>query len=373
MADDRDCVIEGNLTNEELQQVLSAKQLRDITFQDVTECPSQLFDQLSQLKFLKFLLFKNVSAPLDDIKNAQKMPKILHLNFESTPITDTDVQHLAHHPSLERVWLNDTRITDEALKALATIPNLTDLELDGTAVTETGMTYLAKAKSLNHLTIRRTAITDAGILNLAPLPKLSLTLACCKDTSITQQGLDRLSEERKRFAKNSKRGTTSASVSKPKKQMPVTDIPEAELIAAREVLYGFFKAMHELEKRWFEEFQEQKKSPTTVQRSIEQIRQDNKLKKDECQAIFSQYCTDKKRAYGKPNVISFGSPTEYDSEPEKEPITFVAMPTKSRMIIETEYVWINEDRHQYVLLKKDGRWLIDSKKRWDDGWKPNSL
>ncbi len=99
------------------------------------------------------------------------------------------------------------------------------------------------------------------------------------------------------------------------------------------------------------------------------------LCRQECQAIFANFCTTKKRAYGKPDNFSIGG-VEYQAEREKEPITAIRLATPSKVLIETKQnfgVGHVNYRCQYVLLKKAGNWLIDSKKVWGRGWEPTLL
>jgi hypothetical protein len=75
------------------------------------------------------------------------------------------------------------------------------------------------------------------------------------------------------------------------------------------------------------------------------------------QAVFEVYCTPIKRPYGRNG--SFQMPPEYD--PAEEYLIAVNQVGPRR----AELITRNEKRrceYLYVLLKKDGRWLLEGKK-----------
>ena len=86
--------------------------------------------------------------------------------------------------------------------------------------------------------------------------------------------------------------------------------------------------------------------------------------RERCREIFSRYCTPKTRVYGRPENISIGGTPDYEADPDQEPITSVDTPSQQRIVIETKQKFSVHYRCQYVLLKKDGQWRIDSKQVW---------
>lgn len=90
---------------------------------------------------------------------------------------------------------------------------------------------------------------------------------------------------------------------------------------------------------------------------------DEKFQKQKSKVIkiFDVYCTDKERKYGRPTTISYGS--EYDPENEKV-ITIEEGASKSKAIVHTETTSELPTKYQYVVVKKKGKWLLDTKKRY---------
>jgi hypothetical protein len=112
-----------------------------------------------------------------------------------------------------------------------------------------------------------------------------------------------------------------------------------------EVLRGFIAAMN----RWEAESERIFKQPdgalvTRFNRPAQEL-------------IFDEFCTPKDRKYGR--LGSFSMPPEYD--PEHEEILEVRPVGPRRVEIETQRRSGGKGRIQYVLLKTNGMWLIDSK------------
>lgn len=82
--------------------------------------------------------------------------------------------------------------------------------------------------------------------------------------------------------------------------------------------------------------------------------------------IFRLYCTPRERKSGRPAVLHFSRPPDYD--PEAEPIISIEYPKAARAVLQTRDTR-RDLEFSYVLLRKDGRWLLDGKKiRSGDGW-----
>lgn len=93
----------------------------------------------------------------------------------------------------------------------------------------------------------------------------------------------------------------------------------------------------------------------------------------EVSKIFDKFCTKKERKFGKPTVISYGN--EYDLEKEK--ITEIEEHSKNKAIVYTETTDVAlPSRFQYGVVKKNGKCLLDTKKRystWKKKWVVDSL
>ena len=85
-------------------------------------------------------------------------------------------------------------------------------------------------------------------------------------------------------------------------------------------------------------------------------------------SIISKYCTDKERKMSRPNAISWGVEGSYVYDPNKEKIIDIQESRKNRFIVTTR---TDDEYLQYVIVKKNNKFLIDSKKRRflnDDKW-----
>ncbi len=358
-----DWIVEGAVAPSDLELLLQNKKANCLTFQKITAFPPRPFQGLSALKSLKFVTLNNCPLAPGDFADLAALPKLEALLCTECPVKDDDLGALRGHPKLGRLWLNGSRITDAGLDDVAAIVGLVHLGLDDTAITDAGLAKLGAALKLNHLTLRNTAVTNEGILQLAALPKLKLSAPLVSGTAVTEGGLDALFQEQSERARAAK----GAGKSKPAAMLA----PE-EIDAAKATLYAFFREMHECEKRFAEAIgaipdQPRKQVPLETSLALfEQCR-------EAYQQIFEKHCTLKKRAMGKAANASIGWPPEYEADPQKEPVTSVETPSATRVVIETQQHFKVQDRCQYVLLKRDGRWLIDSKKLWRNGWEQTLL
>ena len=96
-------------------------------------------------------------------------------------------------------------------------------------------------------------------------------------------------------------------------------------------------------------------------------------RKTECIKIFNEYCTNKERKYGRPTTISYG----YEYNPQSESVVTVEINSKSKATIYTETADNGfPSKYQYGVIKKSGKWLLDTKKRYSNfkkKWVINSL
>ena len=77
-------------------------------------------------------------------------------------------------------------------------------------------------------------------------------------------------------------------------------------------------------------------------------------------SIISKYCTDKERKMSRPNAISWGVEGSYVYDPNMEKIIDIQESRKNRFIVTTR---TDDEYLQYVIVKKNNKFLIDSKKR----------
>lgn len=97
---------------------------------------------------------------------------------------------------------------------------------------------------------------------------------------------------------------------------------------------------------------------------IEKLRQQKELLTD----IFRKHCTAKKRVYGRPNTISYGS----DYDPEEEKITQVSE-GKDKIEITTQREKPMKEVFIYTLVRKGDEWFLVSKRSYCNQPKPTYL
>ena len=350
---DEDWIAEGELDETHLRELGSNHKIHAIEFRSVTRFPERPLRHLASIRRLKHLQFHSCPITSGDLVDLASLTNLESLWFDGCPVGDEGIEELARLPKLARVVLNNTHITDAALKHLATIPRLDWLWLDGTAVTDRGLAHLTAATGLNSLAIRNTAVTDDGILPLAVLSKLNLSAGAVRGSAVTEAGLDALFRAQQAAIK----ATKALQKAAPKSTATITP---AEIDVAKNVLYSFFKAMSEWQTSCVERLEAAKKLSATGKEGDEVWEQC----REQCREIFSRYCTPKTRDYGHPENISIGGPPDYAADPDQEPVTSIEAPSRQRIVIETKQKFVVNYRCQYVLLKKDGQWRIDSKKIW---------
>lgn len=350
---DEDWIAEGELDETHLRELGSNHKIHAIEFRSVTRFPERPLRHLASMRRLKHLQFHSCPITAGDLVDLASLTNLESLWFDGCPVGDEGIEELARLPKLARVVLNNTHITDAALKHVATIPRLDWLWLDGTAVTDRGLAHLTAATGLNSLAIRNTAVTNDGILPLAVLSKLNLSAGAVRGSAVTEAGLDALFRAQQAAIKATKAVQKAA-------QKSTATITPAEIDVAKNVLYSFFKAMNEWQKSCFDRHEAARKLSAAGKVDDTEWEQ----YREECREIFNRFCTPKTRVSGRPENISIGSPPDYEADPDQEPITSIDTPSQQRIVIETKQKFIVHYRCQYVLLKKDGQWRIDSKKIW---------
>ena len=358
-----DWILSGDLEEADFEELGRKNKTTSLQFKKVTSLPARPFRRLAPMRMLKFLCFESCPITPDDMADLAALPKLESLMFERCPVTDEGVTHLRNHPRLWQLVLDRSSITDEALKTIGTISKLTWLWLHDTRITDAGLKHLLPLIKLEDLDLAGTAVTDAGILCLAALPKLKLPQKYGLGTAVTEEGLDAFVAAQRALRKSAKPGAKEMSRATTPKPAKMPQLSEDEIAAAKQTLYAYFKAMNAWQAKHAKRYEKAAKNESFDARPLfDACRED-------CRQIFAKYCTTKKRAYGRPENVGIGGPEDYPADPTLEPVTHVEPATRSRLVVETKYRGMLEARHRYVLVKKDGRWLLDSKQRWDGGWK----
>lgn len=94
--------------------------------------------------------------------------------------------------------------------------------------------------------------------------------------------------------------------------------------------------------------------------------------------IFNACCTNRERKNGKPNTISYGEEGSFEYDPKEEIVIKVMRDknTHKKMHVFTFREDPLDEKFEYTLIEDNGRFLIDSKKLYDehnDRWKSISL
>lgn len=130
---------------------------------------------------------------------------------------------------------------------------------------------------------------------------------------------------------------------------------ECDYTKPESVLQAFFEEMNAWE---IESFPQIKAIPRdSAKEEISAVYQPIAEKLD---AIFRKYCTTKDRKQGRQNCTAVSSPPDYD--PATQTIAEIINESSRRVSIDTIGEKRFGNKFRYILLKKDGKWLIDNKK-----------
>jgi hypothetical protein len=114
-----------------------------------------------------------------------------------------------------------------------------------------------------------------------------------------------------------------------------------------DVLKAFFAAMFQWEEEAYQASDVAKKSGRG--QPVKQLLQQK-------MAILSKYCTPKRRVYSE--AVSITRPSSYDHR--TQPITRIEAESGSRVVIYTQQLTGFQNEQRFVLLRRGGKWLMDS-------------
>ncbi len=154
--------------------------------------PGWLRDRLGEYFFANVVAvyFDTTLVTDDDLQQLKRLPQLRTLYLAGALITDAGVEHLAEITQLEVLNLSATRVTDAGLNHLKALTHLWSLGLDHADVTDAGLQHLRGLTQLQELGLNHTNVTDAGLENLKGLTQLRwLDL---RWTKVTEEGVKRL-------------------------------------------------------------------------------------------------------------------------------------------------------------------------------------
>lgn len=105
-------------------------------------------------------------------------------------ISNEDLQFLKRMPDVLIVKLDSTPITDDALISVAQLRHLRELHVGNTQVTDSGLQHLSGMTNLRNINLNGTQVTDAALEVLSTLPALRVIELA--NTQVTKTALDRL-------------------------------------------------------------------------------------------------------------------------------------------------------------------------------------
>ena len=279
-------------------------------------------------------------------------PRLLGLSFKACVLTDQHFQKIAQLPKVVNLSFEHTQVSDQAITHLAQIQSLSYLFITHSTLNGEGFKAFAQHQKLDCIWVRDTQVNDLTVQHFLNIPKLSTLLL--HDTQVSFEGLMSLAQHPKlRVLANMFNTEQIAEFEQQQRDLQKKNkqyfSPE-QIKDAKTQLLSFFQAMNQWEAH------------------AEQIGFCEELKQ-QCQAIFQHYCTDKPRHGYRPDDLHF-SHAPYFSYTD-EVLTDHDHVTKKKLYM------FSRDRldgqNRYTLLLIDGQWRIDEKHHFSGGWKKYGL
>jgi hypothetical protein len=142
--------------------------------------------------------------------------------------------------------------------------------------------------------------------------------------------------------------------------MDVESIGDAgELERARAVLLGFAAVMS----KWEQNCAAQGRERPIEQLDRNEVREALGAQRAGCEAIFERFCTDRPRGNGRPGVVRYAEPSDYESAVFR--VEHIAFNQSRRIVAETADT--PTGRFRFTLVKKNGGWRVDQRELWVNG------
>lgn len=194
----------SNIGSVSLGNVL--EKLTDLTSLDVSYCPGILRSSWQgKIKALKTLYVCYSAVRDSHLSRLTDLPALEELNFDSCPISDWSISHLADNnvvPNLVSLDLADTDLSDlgmmkiskfrklkrlslfycnlsnSSLKHLSSLSDLEVLNLDSRDIGDNGLFHLRSLRNLKSLDIFSGRVTDYGCTHIAQIKSLESLELC---------------------------------------------------------------------------------------------------------------------------------------------------------------------------------------------------
>lgn len=160
--------------SETLGDVLST--LKNLEALDVSYCPgilrSSWQNKIDSLKCL-YLNYSNVRDT--HLSRLTNLPALQELNFDSCPVGDWSLAHLADNnvtPNLISLDLADSDLTDAGMSHLPKFKHLKKLSLFYCNISNSGLAHIARMTQLEELNLDSRDIGDEGLVHLRNLKNL---------------------------------------------------------------------------------------------------------------------------------------------------------------------------------------------------------
>lgn len=301
--------------------------------------------------------FKNRSFTSAEIKFLGAQETLVGLIFEDCPLTDAQVGELTGLQRLVNVTIANAKISDAALKHVAQWKKLRILSLDRNVLTGSGFKHFADHPTLDCLWVNETRVSDSNLPLLLNVPRLSTLLV--KGSSVTATGVLQLAEHPRLrvigdFSPVENAAFEAAQRACGAKKSSRESVSLEEVGPALEKLKAFFQDMS----AWEDEFNRREEEGPDL----------HKETKRKCESIFAQHCTSKPRKFGRPNALSYSSPSEF----ERTEITGAEQAGAGKVFIYTKNT-LPEVKRRYLMIHKKNEWRLDHREIFRGGWKPEGL
>ena len=294
--------------------------MKQITMQEALDAVSS--------RYCKGYRYENVALSDEMVRRICEVKGLVNMGFAATAITDASLEYLARLPKLSYLSLeNSEKISGEGFRYFAWHAKLKHIDVQNVGITDEGLKAIAQIPSLKSLRIVDTRVSFAGLLAVA-------------DAKILFHiGGERFSKEQIAKFEQAQRDFQS-SKNRPDPQ---------DAAAAQSALLEFFAAMSKWEK-------------FAARKACDENKDEARRMLDE---LFARYCTPAKRSGYRREFVWFsqadgGTYGGYE-------LTDVDSETKNKF-----YVYAKDGygfARRFLLIRKDGRWLVDKQQDMDGGWK----
>ena len=297
-------------------------------------------------------IFKNRSLSREEILQIVQYKHLLGLDFEDCAITDNDVLELCQLGNLVNIGLTNTAITDRSLEYFSRLPQLELLRINGANITGEGFRHFADHKKLKCIWAINTKLNDETLKLVAQIPKLGILRMM--NVPVSFPGLMAITGNPKLRVSATNLFTTEQLEQFEQAQRDQANqtatVNDTDIASAKQILFAFFEAMTEWEKKGMSGFSIVAKTSFTneIAERFYTKKQQIRYSQGRGNCSAAPYYT-----YGRHQLID------------------AAQVSKSRIYIFTKNHIA--EQYRFTFLKKDSEWRIDELQWLNAGWKRTQL